>query len=59
VELFTNLLKSLRERFYLHSETDDLVLVVNLRDQTHYILIPGGSWTWSAEAMPEPSSMVC
>jgi hypothetical protein len=57
-ELFTKLLESLRETFYLHARTGDLVLMVTLEDQAHYILIPQGHWTWSERAMPEPSSLV-
>jgi hypothetical protein len=57
--LFTRLLGDLNERFYLHDESEDLVLQVELGEHAHYILIPPGFWTWSEKARPEPAGMFC
>lgn len=58
-ELFTALLGNLNERFYLHSDSDELVLMIELGEQIHYVLIPEGFWTWSEEVRPEPAGMIC
>ena len=58
-ELFTRLLGKLSERFYLHEQSEDIVLLVELGGQAHCILIPPGFWQWSEEARPEPAGMTC